>query len=97
MSVLFPKTNKPREWDYRPIYYDPEQMERRERLQQLQKERNEKNEQSTSGRGHGLKHGDFRKAAERNRTPRMTAARRTKIRFWLALLILLLFIFYYVL
>ena len=22
MSVLFPKVNKPREWDYRPIYYD---------------------------------------------------------------------------
>jgi hypothetical protein len=22
MSVLFPKVQKPREWDYRPIYYD---------------------------------------------------------------------------
>lgn len=97
MSVLFPKVNKPKEWDYRPIYYDPEQVERRERLQKLQQERNEKNEQVTSGRGHGLRHGAFRAAAERNRTPRMAAARRTKIRFWLAILILLLFIFYYIL
>jgi len=96
MSVLFPKTNKPREWDYRPIYYDPEQVERRERLQQLQKERNEKNEQITSGRGHGLRRGAFREAAERNRTPRMAAARRTKIRFWLLLLIVLLLLFFYV-
>ncbi|MBO5961162.1 MAG: hypothetical protein J6V13_02445 [Paludibacteraceae bacterium] len=97
MSVLFPKTNKPREWDYRPIYYDPEQVERKERLQQLQKERNEKNEQITSGRGHGLRHGAFREAAQRNRSPRMNAARKTKMRFWVVLLILLLFIFYYVL
>lgn len=97
MSVLFPKTNKPREWDYRPIYYDPEQVERRERLNALQQERNERKGQVESGRGHGLRHGAFRDAAQRNKTPRMTAARQTKIRFWLVLLILLLFIFYYML
>ena len=31
MSILFPKVPKPREWDYRPIYYDKEKEERRER------------------------------------------------------------------
>lgn len=33
MSVLFPKVNKPREWDFRPRYYDPKK-ERLERLRQ---------------------------------------------------------------
>ena len=31
MSVLFPKVPKPREWDYRPIYYDKDKEERKER------------------------------------------------------------------
>ena len=31
MSVLFPKVNKPREWDYRPIYYDQEKEARKEK------------------------------------------------------------------
>ena len=48
MSVLFPKTNKPREWDYRPIYYDPEKEARKDRkLARLQhgafREQHEKN------------------------------------------------------
>lgn len=33
MSVLFPKVNKPREWDFRPRYYDPKK-ERLEKLRQ---------------------------------------------------------------
>lgn len=47
MSVLFPKVQKPREWDYRPIYYDPEKealKERRERLHRGSfREQHEKN------------------------------------------------------
>ena len=48
MSVLFPKTNKPREWDYRPIYYDPEKEARKDKkLARLQhgafREQHEKN------------------------------------------------------
>ena len=39
MSILFPKLNKSRQWDYRPIYYDPEKDERHERLKQLKEER----------------------------------------------------------
>ena len=31
MSVLFPKVPKPREWDYRPIYYDKEKEARKGR------------------------------------------------------------------
>jgi len=31
MSVLFPKVNKPREWDYRPIYFDKEKEARKEK------------------------------------------------------------------
>ena len=35
MSVLFPKVNKPREWDYRPIYYDAEKEARKDNLARL--------------------------------------------------------------
>ena len=31
MSVLFPKVNKPREWDYRPIYFDKEKEARKDK------------------------------------------------------------------
>ena len=48
MSVLFPKINKPREWDYRPIYYDEEKEARKDkRLARLRRgafrEEHEKN------------------------------------------------------
>ena len=31
MSVLFPKVQKPREWDYRPIYYDEDKEARKDK------------------------------------------------------------------
>ena len=31
MSVLFPKVNKPREWDYRPIYFDKDEEARKDK------------------------------------------------------------------
>ena len=31
MSVLFPKVNKPRKWDYRPIYFDEEKEARKDK------------------------------------------------------------------
>ena len=48
MSVLFPKVPKPREWDYRPIYFDEEKEARKDkRLARLQhgafREQHEKN------------------------------------------------------
>ena len=49
MSVLFPKVNKPREWDYRPIYYDEDKERRKEKLASLHRgsfrEQHEKNMQ----------------------------------------------------
>lgn len=35
MSVLFPKVPKPREWDYRPIYYDKDKEARKDKLARL--------------------------------------------------------------
>ena len=35
MSILFPKVPKPREWDYRPIYYDKEKEARKDKLARL--------------------------------------------------------------
>ena len=35
MSILFPKVPKPREWDYRPIYYDKEKEARKDKLGRL--------------------------------------------------------------
>ena len=35
MSVLFPKVQKPREWDYRPIYYDEEKEARKDKRRLL--------------------------------------------------------------
>lgn len=48
MSVLFPKVNKPREWDYRPIYFDEKKEARKDkRLARLRRgafrEEHEKN------------------------------------------------------
>ena len=31
MSVLFPKVNKPREWDYSPIYFDQDKEARKDK------------------------------------------------------------------
>jgi len=47
MSVLFPKTPKLPEWDYRPIYYDKDKEKREERKTTLHRgsfrEEHEKN------------------------------------------------------
>jgi len=79
MSVLFPKVPKPREWDYRPIYYDKEKEARKQRLARLH-------------------HGSFREAHEANTHRQSERTKRSsKLVFWLALLLLLLFAFYYLL
>ena len=44
MSVLFPKINKPREWDYRPIYFEARKDKRLARLRRgAFREEHEKN------------------------------------------------------
>ena len=76
MSVLFPKVQKPREWDYRPIYYDQDKEARKDK------------------RLARLHHGSVREEHEKN----MSEIRRRKpsrLVFWLAVLIMLLFAFFY--
>ena len=75
MSVLFPKVNKPREWDYRPIYYDPEKEARKDKLARLH-------------------HGSFREEHEKNMSSQRTK-HKSKLTFWIALLVMLLFAFYF--
>ena len=96
MSVLFPKVNKPREWDYRPIYYDEEKEARKQKLARLQALRedkeNEKTEHLTT-----LHRGSFREAHEAQTKLRTDTARKSKLGFWIALLLMLLFVFYWLL
>ena len=74
MSVLFPKVNKPREWDYRPIYYNEEKEARNEKLARLHR-------------------GSFREQHEKLKIHN-AAQRKSKLAFWIALLVLLLFAFF---
>lgn len=48
MSVLFPKVNKPREWDYRPIYYDEEKEARKQKLARLRALREQQSQQESN-------------------------------------------------
>lgn len=38
MSILFPKVNKAPEWNYRPMYFDPEKEKRDERRKIIKRE-----------------------------------------------------------
>ncbi len=76
MSVLFPKVPKPREWDYRPIYYDKEKEARKEKLARLH-------------------HGSFREEHEKHMSS-VQKKHSSRLAFWVALLLLLLFAFWYV-
>ncbi len=88
MSILFPKVNKMPEWNFQPRFYDPEKEKRKQRLEGL---RNEKNEEKR----HSLHRGSFREARE-EKFPRKNTARNTsRIAFWIALLVMLIFCFYY--
>ena len=75
MSVLFPKVNKPREWDYRPIYYDKEKEARKEKLARLH-------------------HGAFRQQHEKNLSTQRQR-HRSKLTFWIALLLLALALYFF--
>lgn len=77
MSVLFPKVNKPREWDHRPIYYDEQKEARKEKLARLHTN-------------------SMREEYERHKRER-EAKNRSRIGFWVALLILAFLIYYFVL
>ncbi len=88
MSVLFPKVNKPRQWDYRPIYYDPKKDEREKKLAKLRAQR--ENGEQTTEHAHGLHRGSFREAKDGNRSSYVTDARKgSRLAFWIALFIML--------
>lgn len=78
MSILFPKVNKPREWDYRPIYYDKDKEARKERQEQRRVQ---------------LHRGSFREEHEKNMTE-LRRKKQSRLAFWIALLVMLVFVFY---
>ncbi|MBQ9426752.1 MAG: hypothetical protein IJU36_03890 [Paludibacteraceae bacterium] len=75
MSILFPKVRKPREWDYRPIYYDEEKEARKQKLARLHR-------------------GSFREEHEKNMSAQR-ARQKSKLTFWVALLLLGLLLYYF--
>ena len=75
MSVLFPKLNKPREWDYRPIYYDEKKEARKDKLARLHR-------------------GSFREEHEKNRSTQQ-ARNKSRLGFWIALLLLALALYFF--
>ncbi len=92
MSVLFPKTNKPRQWDYRPIYFDAEKDKRKQRLDEMKKER-ERNENVPTEDGEfktSIERGTFREMAERNRSVRTKETRMMNFRVLIIVVLLLL-------
>ncbi len=102
MSVLFPKVNKPRQWDYRPIYYDPKKDERQQKLAKLraQRENNQKDNTSTSTSSDytpTIQRGSFREAKEANSSRYTQDARgkTSRLAFWIALFIMLICFFYF--
>ena len=105
MSVLFPKVNKPREWDYRPIYYDEEKEARKQKLARLRalREQKESNEQTDGEQVNGETHvttlhrGSFREAHEAQTKLRIDTEHKSKLTFWIVLLALLIIVFYWLL
>ncbi len=96
MSVLFPKTQKPRQWDYRPIYYDEEKEKRQKRLAELKQER-EAQEGKGSDDGEfrsSIERGTFREIADRNKSTRASENRMINIRVLIIVVLLLLAFFW---
>lgn len=103
MSVLFPKVNKPREWDYRPIYYDEEKEARKQklaRLQALREQKDEKDGEAADGERAGseyvtgLHRGSFREAHDAQTKLRTATEHKSRLTFWIALIAMLVFVFY---
>ncbi len=97
MSVLFPRSPKPRQWDYRPIYYDEEKERRQKRLEELRKEREQNEGKNTNDAEFktSITRGSFREAADRNRTTLKKENRMINIRVLIIVVALLLAFFYF--
>lgn len=106
MSVLFPKVNKPPQWDYRPIYYDPKRDEMKRKLAELQARRAAEQGESASGHATSgdaadkpyvptLHRGSFREMHDAGASRyRAQQERKAKMRMWLILLAMLVFFVY---
>ena len=95
MSILFQKINKPRQWDYRPIYYDEEKYERQKRLEAMKKQAEaEVNEQMQHKQDEAqpyhtsLHRGSFREARD-NDSVRVNESKKANRRFLVILAILI--------
>lgn len=93
MSILFPKINKPRQWDYRPIYYDEEKYERQKRLEAMKKTAQKEAQEAVSDEGQEQWHttlhrGSFREARD-NQSVRVEEGQKANKRFIVILALLL--------
>ena len=105
MSILFPQVREPRGWDFRPRYYDPEKERRKELLEKRRLERaketgekddeNSRTERKREEHYTTLHRGSFREAHEANFQMKDKARSKSRIAFWLALLVMLVFCFYW--
>lgn len=93
MSVFnFFKLYKPREYGYRPIYYDPKKEAMKERMKQREAEKNM--EESGTEYKPVIKRGTFREMAQNNRKTRLEEVRKSNIRLILILSIMLLILYF---
>ena len=89
-KFTFVKTPKPRAFYHRPIYWNPEEEERKERLERVRKDLGERDENEPYKAS--IKRGSFRRGRweQPDETPDMhTARRRSNVRLFVIILVLL--------
>ena len=89
-KFTFVKTPKPRAFYHRPIYWNPEEEERKERLERVRKDLGERDENQPYKAS--IKRGSFRRGRweQPDETPDMhTERRRSNVRLFVIILVLL--------
>ena len=89
-KFTFVKTPKPRAFYHRPIYWNPEEEERKERLERVRKDLGELDENQPYKAS--IKRGSFRRGRweQPDETPDMhTERRRSNVRLFVIILVLL--------
>lgn len=89
-KFTFVKTPKPRAFYHRPIYWNPEEEERKERLERVRKDLGERDENKPYKAS--IKRGSFRRGRweQPDETPDMhTERRRSNVRLFVIILVLL--------
>ena len=89
-KFTFVKTPKPRAFYHRPIYWNPEEEERKERLERERKDLGERDENEPYKAS--IKRGSFRRGRweQPDETPDMhTERRRSNVRLFVIILVLL--------